>query len=115
VAAERQQPALVACDQIIGLARFRQRHKKIVRGIGRALHARQRVDVLGELLYLVDQAAGSMRFDELGHTRLMQRGPQLVDMRCARRQREFSAQPGIDDSCERRLPVCYNRAKGVCS
>jgi len=81
VAAERQQPALVPCDQIIGLARFGQGQKKIVRGIGRALHARQRIDVLGELLDLVDQAAGLVWFDEFGNTWLLQRGPQLVDLR----------------------------------
>src|SRR5450755_3571442 len=33
-----QQPALVACDQIIGLTRFGHGQKRIVRGIGRALH-----------------------------------------------------------------------------
>ncbi len=50
VVAESQQPALVACDQIIGLARFGQGQKKIVRGIGRAPHARQEIDVLREFL-----------------------------------------------------------------
>jgi len=98
VAAERQQPALVACDQIIGLARYGQGQMKIVRGIGRAPHARQRIDVLGELLDLVDQAAGLVWFDEFGHTWLLQRGPQLVDMRRAGQERKFSVQPGVDDS-----------------
>jgi hypothetical protein len=90
VAAERQQPALVACDQIIGLARFGQRQEKIVRGIRRALDARQRIDVLGELFDLVDQAAGLVWFDEFGHTWLLQRGPQLVGLRCAGQERKFS-------------------------
>jgi len=98
VVAERQQPALVACDQIIGLARFGQAQKKIVRGIGRALHARQRIDVLGEFFDLVDQAVGLVRFDEFGHTWLLQRCPQLVDMRRADQERKFSVQPGVDDS-----------------
>lgn len=68
MAAERQQPALIACDQIIGLATFGQGQKKIVRGIGRALHARQWIDALREFLDLVDQAAGLVWFDEFGHT-----------------------------------------------
>ena len=40
---ELEQPALVAGHQIIGLARFAQGQQKIVRGIGRAVNARQGV------------------------------------------------------------------------
>jgi len=92
------EPALIACDQIIGLARLGQGQKIIVRWIGRARHARQWIDAFGMLLNLVDQAAGFMRSDEFGHTRLLEPGPQLVDMRCAGQERKFSVQPGVDDS-----------------
>jgi hypothetical protein len=37
-------------------------------------HAGQRVEIHGELLDLVDQAACLVWFDEFGHTRLLQRG-----------------------------------------
>lgn len=39
VAPEFEQPALVTCDQIIGLARFGHGQQKVVGGIGRSLHA----------------------------------------------------------------------------
>lgn len=90
VTVEGEQAALVAGHEIIRLARFRQGEQKIVRGIGRALHVRQRIDVLGELLDLVDQATGLLRFDEFGHTWLLQRGAQFVDMRHAGQERKFS-------------------------
>ena len=53
--AECQEAALVARHQVIGLAALGHGQQKIVRGIGGAFHARQRIDVLGELLDLVDQ------------------------------------------------------------
>jgi hypothetical protein len=81
----------IKASEIIGLARFRQGQKKIVRGIGRALHARQRIDVLGELLDLIDQAAGLMWFDEFSYACLLQRGPQLVDKRRAGQERNLPA------------------------
>ena len=64
---EDQEAALVARHQVIGLAAFGQGQQKIVSGIGRSLHARQRRDILGELPDLVDQAAGLVWFDEFGH------------------------------------------------
>ena len=57
VAAEGQEAALFARHKVIGLAAFGQGQQKIVGGIGRAFHARQGIDILGELLNLVDQAA----------------------------------------------------------
>ena len=95
---ERQQPALVACDQIIGSARFGQGQQKIVGGIGRAFHTRQRIDVFGELLDPVDLTAGLMGLGQLGDPGLMQRGAQFVDMRRARQEGKFSVEPGSDDS-----------------
>ena len=74
-----------------------QRQQKIVRGIGRAFHGRQRAHVLGEPFDLVDQAAGLVGFDEFGDARLLQRGAQLVDMRRAGQERKFSLQPGVYD------------------
>ena len=71
---ESEQSALVASHQIIGLAAFGQSQQKIVGGIGRSLHPGQRIDILGKLLDLVDQAACLVWFDEFGHTRLLQRG-----------------------------------------
>jgi hypothetical protein len=53
-----EQPALVACHQVIGLARFRQSQQEIISGIGGTLDTRQGSDILGELLDLVDQMAG---------------------------------------------------------
>ena len=80
---EGEKPAFVTCYQIIGLACFGKGQQKIVGGIGRAFHARQRTDILGELLDLVDQASSLMRLDTFGHARLLQRGAQLVDVRRA--------------------------------
>ena len=48
--AEGQEAALVARHQVIGLAAFGHGKQKIIRGIGGARHARQGIDVLGELL-----------------------------------------------------------------
>ena len=48
MAIEDKQPALIAGHQIIGIARFAQSQQKIVGGIGRAFHARQRTDILGD-------------------------------------------------------------------
>ena len=56
---EIQQAVLVARHEVLGIASYGQGQQVIVIGIGRALHARQRIDVLpaGELWGLVDQAA----------------------------------------------------------
>jgi len=61
VAVERKQPALVARHEVVGLAGFGQSQQKIVARIGRAFHARERADVLGELLDLVSPAARPYR------------------------------------------------------
>jgi hypothetical protein len=98
VAAECQQPALGAYDEIMGLARLGKGQKKIVRGIGRGLNGRQRIDVLGELLDLVDHAAGLVWIEKFGHGWFLQCGPQLVDLRRADQERKSSVQPGVDDS-----------------
>ncbi len=52
------QAALAARHKVIGLAAFAQGKQKIVGGIWGPFHARQGIDILGELLDLVDQAAG---------------------------------------------------------
>src|SRR5690242_8554047 len=57
VTAEGQEAALDARHKVIGLAAFGQGQQKIVGGIGRAFHTRQGIDILGELLNLLDQAA----------------------------------------------------------
>ncbi len=94
MAAERQQAALVACYEIVGLTGFRQGQQKVIRGIGGAFHAWQRVYSFGEPSDLVDQAAGLVWFDEFGHPWLLQRGAQLIEMCRAGQERKFSVQPG---------------------
>ena len=90
VTAEGQEAALVARHEVIDLAAFGHGQQKIIRGIGGALHARQRIDVLSELLDLVDQASDVMRFDQIGAPWLVQRGAQLVEVRRAGQKRKFS-------------------------
>ena len=57
VTVEGHESALVARHEIIGLAAFGQGQQKIIRWIERTFDARQRIDILGELLDLIDQAA----------------------------------------------------------
>ncbi len=58
VSVELKETALVARYEVVGIARFGQGQQVIVIGIGRTLHARQRINVLGELPNQVEQAAG---------------------------------------------------------
>lgn len=74
---EGKQPALVACHQIIRLARFGQGQQKIIGRIGRAFDARQRIDDLGKLFELVDEAASLIGLNALRNRRLVQRGAQI--------------------------------------
>jgi hypothetical protein len=55
MAGQCQQPALVAGNQVIGVARFGQAPEKIVGRIGRALDARQPIDLLGKLLQITNE------------------------------------------------------------
>ena len=94
---EGKQPALVAGHEIVSVARFAQSQQKIVGGIGRAIHGREQARHLGQPFDLVDQAAGLVRFDELGDARLFERGEQLIEMRRAGQEGEFSLYPGAID------------------
>jgi len=97
VAVEGKQPALVAGHEIVGVARFAHCQQKIVAGIGRAVHGREQAGDLGEPFDLVDQAPGLVGLDEFGDARLLQRGEQLVEMRRAGEEREFSLDPSAID------------------
>ena len=66
-------------------------------GSGERFTGGSRPDVLGEPFDLVDQAAGLVGFDEFGDARLFERGEQLVEMRRAGQEREFSLDPGAID------------------
>lgn len=59
-------------------------------------HSRKRADLLGELLNLVHQASGFVRFDEFGDSRFLERSAQLFQMFRADQQREFIVFPSID-------------------
>ena len=90
---------VVFCHEIVGLTRFRERKQEIVRGIGGAFHARQRADILGQFLQLVDQTSSLVRFDALCDPRLAQRSPQFGELLRANQQREKSLLPcAIDPS-----------------
>ena len=114
-----QQPSLVTGHEVIGLRRLRQGEEKIIRWIGRALHARQRIDILGELLDLVDQPAGLVGLDQLGDPGLVQRGPQLVELCVAGQQREFARQKtlaakGISGGARSaQVPLCAAKEASV--
>ncbi len=95
MAVEGKQPALVAGHKIVGVTRFVKSQQKIVAGIGRAIHGGERTRFLGEPFDLVEQAAGLVGFDEFGDVRLFERGEQLVEMRRAGQEREFSLYPGV--------------------
>ena len=71
---EGHESALVARHEIIGLAAFGQGQQKIIRWIERTFDARQRIDILGELLDLIDQAADLVGLNQLGDPWLVQRG-----------------------------------------
>jgi hypothetical protein len=94
---ERQQPALVACHQIIGPARCGQSQQKIVGGIARAANLRQRVHTLGQFCYFVYQTTSFVGFDTFGDRGLAQRGAQFVEMFSASQQREVSLSPSAID------------------
>ena len=61
--------------------------------------------ILGELLDLIDQVACLVWFDEFGHSRLLQRGAQLVNMCRTSQECKFSVQPGVNDSGGLRHPM----------
>jgi hypothetical protein len=70
VVVEVAEAALVSRHEIVGFARFAHGQKVIVPGVGGPFDVRQRIYVLGEPFELVDQAAGLMRLDAFGYTRL---------------------------------------------
>jgi hypothetical protein len=53
-----QKAVFVARHEVIGTAAFGNKQQKIIRWIGGSLHARQRIDILGKIPDLFDQAAG---------------------------------------------------------
>lgn len=90
VAGEHQQAALVAGHEVIWLAGFGENQQKIVAPFGGEYQVRPPVDVLGELSNLTDQPTCLIGFDEIGDSRVLQRGTQLVKVLRAGQESEFA-------------------------
>jgi len=96
VTGEHQQAALVAGHEEICLAGFREGQQEIVARM-EEFQVRQPVDVLGELSNLIDQPTCLIEFDEIGDSRLLQRGTQLVKVLRVGQESELALLPGIID------------------